>query len=272
MSAKKLKEFISQVKNGGVARPSHYIVEMFTPGCLTGYEPVSSNLERIALFCDRTEIPGVNLDTVPNRSYGEIREVVFDKKYDPLQMSFYVDNDFLVKNMFDAWMDCIFNPFTRHLGYSRDYTTKFRILVQDVDDKDRYIVTLHEVYPKTIAPIELSYESRDVMKLNVTFAYKYVEYERYGYTNNITLSPLEKVNQVFKDVRENGILDSVANGFGNFDYGFSSFQIPDNYFTSFKPFQESISLKSTGLDSIFSGFGRKNNSGGSSDPGYSDLF
>lgn len=267
MSAKKLAEFISQVKNGSIAKPSHYLVELNKPLCLEGQEPFKSNLEKIALFCDKTEIPGVNLDSVANRSYGETREVVYDKKYDQLQMSFYVDNNFIVKQFFDSWIDCIFDPKTRHLGYYRSYITQFRILVQDSEDKDRYVVTLHEVYPKTIAPIQLSYDSKDIIRLNVTFTYKYATYERYGYVNNVSLSPVDRLNQTFNDIRGNGIIDTIAGGLSNFNYGFGG-AIPEDYFSSFSSFQESISVKAS---NIFGGFFSSGSSGSGSD-GYSDLF
>jgi hypothetical protein len=250
MSSKKLREFISQVKNGGMAKASHYFVELNLPKCLKGEEPIASNKEKIALFCEQTEIPGVNLDTTKVRTYGETRESVYDKVYDTFTMSFYMDNDFIVKQMFDTWIDKIYNPLTRHLNYPEQYITdKIRIFVQDTQDRDRYVVTLHEAHVKTVAPMQLNYGSRDILRLNVTFVYKYASYERYGYGKNANSSIIGNINGALQDVRANGLVGALS-GRGNFDYGFSSSIIPKDYFSSFSSFQENYSLKSNSINEL----------------------
>jgi hypothetical protein len=250
MSSKKLREFISQVKNGGLAKGSHYFVELNLPKCLKGSEPITSNIQKIALFCEQTEIPGVNLDTAKIRTYGETRESVYDKVYDAFTMSFYMDNDFIVKHMFDTWVDKIYNPVTRHLNYQSEYLTdKIRIFVQDSEDKDRYVVTLHEAYVKTVAPIQLNYNSKDVLRLNVTFAYKYASYERFGYTKNQNLSLIQNANSAVQGVLANGLSGAIS-GISNFDYGFSSFAIPQDYFSSFSSFQQNYSLKNNSINEL----------------------
>lgn len=251
MSAQKLREFIAHVKRGGIAKSSHYFVDIALPPCLQGYSPVVSNLKKILLFCERTEIPGVNLDTIPVRTYGETREAVSAKVYDPLQMSFYVDNDFLVKQMFDTWIDSIYSPTTRHINYSNIFTAeKIEIFVQDSEDKDRYCVTLHEAFPKTIAPIQLSYDSKDIMRMQVTFSYKYATYTNYGYPSR-SRNIVELFNNPLQSVLQNGIGGAIS-GISNFDYGFSTFAIPDNYFSSFSSFQQSLSFRPNSIGDLAS--------------------
>lgn len=250
MSAQKLKEFITHVKNGGVAKSSHYIVQMTLPTSIAKQEPFASNYDKIILFCEKCEIPGINVDTVPVRTYGERREVPFDKVYDPLQLSFYVDNDFIVKRLFDSWINEIVDPVTRHINFAKHYTSdSIKIYVQDTEDNNRYAVTLHGVYPKTIAPIQLSYDSKDVMRMNVTMVYKYATYESFQRPNPRAKGLIERANEGFRNVFENGIGGAISGITSNFNYGFES--IPTDYFTSFSSFQENISLNSLGFDGLF---------------------
>lgn len=233
-----------------MATGSHYFVELNLPKCLQGNEPIASNIKKIALFCERTEVPGINLDTARVRTYGETRESVYDKVYDQFTMSFYLDNDFIVKQLFDSWVDKIYDPVTRHLNYPSEYTTdKINIFIQDKEDNDRYVVTLHEAYVKTVGAIPLSYDSKDVLRLNVTFTYKYASYERYGYTKSPAGNIITTINSTVQNVLQNGISGAIS-GISNFDYGFSSFAIPQDYFTSFSTFQDNYSRRSTNLNEL----------------------
>jgi len=167
----KLQDFISQVKVAGMARNNRYTVEL-TPPLGVGNFP-NAVKERILLFCDQVQVPGVNFSTIQNRTFGEFREVPYEKIYGDIQMSFYVDTDMTVKKMFDDWIGLIQNKQTRTFEYYNNYTVQMKINVEDLNDKTRYIVTAYECYPKSIGPIQLDYASKDVMKLQVNMMFKY---------------------------------------------------------------------------------------------------
>jgi hypothetical protein len=164
-----LDKFIAQVKSQGLARSNRYVVT-FTPP-LTGLSP--SVPETLSLFCDQVQLPGMNFSTAQNRTYGEFREVPYEKLFDNLNMSFYVDKNMYVKRVFDNWMEAIQNPETRAFNYYKNYTTGMDIEVRDLMDRTTYVVSLWECYPKTIGAIQMDYASKDVMKLSVTMQYKY---------------------------------------------------------------------------------------------------
>jgi hypothetical protein len=160
-----LSTFIDQVKNKGLARTNRYTVSIGYPG---------DSMSIAGLLCDAVNLPGMNYATTPNRIFGEVREVPYERGFDPVTLTFYVDaEEMKVKKVFDDWMAAIMNPRTRVLGYYRDYVKDIAIAINTVDDQTPYVLTLYEAYPKTIAPIQLDYNSRDVMKLSVTFSYKY---------------------------------------------------------------------------------------------------
>ncbi len=167
-TAKPIQDFISQVKSGAMARSNRFAI-LFTPP--SGVDP--SGLVKTLLFCDQVQLPGLNLSTVQNRTFGEFREVPYEKLFDNINMSFYVDNDLKVKALFDDWMNAIQDPVTRSFNYYDKYTTNMVIQVQDINDKTRYEVTLYECYPKNIGAVQMDQASKDVMKLNITLQYKY---------------------------------------------------------------------------------------------------
>ena len=163
-----LKDVISEVKRGSLARNNRYAV-IFTPPAKVNPD----SLRKVLLFCDQIQLPGVNYSTVQNRTFGEFRETPYEKLFDNLSMSFYVDNDMKVKSLFDDWVSIIQNPRTRTFSYYNDYISKMTIEVQDLQNKTRYEMTLWECYPKNIGSIQLDYANKDFMKMQVTMQYKY---------------------------------------------------------------------------------------------------
>ena len=205
-----INDFIAQIKQGGLARSNRYIVD-FRP-------PVSGDDDtkrKLVLFCDQVQIPGQNYSTVQNRTFGEFREVPYERIYDNITLSFYVDTDMNVKKIFDKWMDKISDPTTRTYGYYKDYTVDMTIEVQDLTDQTRYRVNLFECYPKTVSTIQLDYNSKDVMKLQVAMQYKY-------WTSDATA--VLQNNQIINA----NILDSYTNQFNRFQDTFSNFSLGDS--------------------------------------------
>ena len=219
----KLNEFIAQVKNIGMARTNRYTVMLTPPN--NEWMAEYGDLRDMLLFCDQVQVPGVNLATVQNRTFGEFREVPYEKLYGDIQLNFYVDTGMYVKGFFDAWMNSIQNPFTRNFSYYKSYTTQMTIDIEDLNDETRYSVTAYECYPKTVSPIQLDYASKEVMKLQVTMQYKY-------WTSYAT-----------RVENPDGSDQSLAIGqFLNQDG-----MVPESYYNDFKGFQKDVAqIRSAG--------------------------
>lgn len=219
----KLNEFIAQVKNIGMARTNRYSVMLTPPN--NEWMAEYGDLRDMLLFCDQVQVPGVNLATVQNRTFGEFREVPYEKLYGDIQLNFYVDTGMYVKGFFDAWMNSIQNPFTRNFSYYKSYTTQMTIDIEDLNDETRYSVTAYECYPKTVSPIQLDYASKEVMKLQVTMQYKY-------WTSYAT-----------RVENPDGSDQSLAIGqFLNQDG-----MVPESYYNDFKGFQKDVAqIRSAG--------------------------
>lgn len=162
------KDFIAEIKTKGIARTNRFTVD-FTPP-----RAMPETTKRMLLFCEKATLPGINYATTANRTYGETREVVYDRMYDPVTLTFHVDRKMSIKEIFDNWSQYIIDPSTRTVGWYNDYVTPMTIRIQDVEDNVTYLVQLFEAYPKTIGSVSLdAANNNDTMRLDVTFQYKY---------------------------------------------------------------------------------------------------
>jgi hypothetical protein len=164
------EEFLAEVKTKGLAKNNRFGVA-FNGANFAGFNP--ARYRSAMLLCDGAQIPGVSYATVPNRTFGEMRETPYDRLYEPVNLSFYVDKEMQVKYLFDKWMDAIQNPATRKFNYYKDYVVDMAIEVFDTQNQTRYIAAFYEAYPKAISSVQLDSANKDIMKLNVTMQYKF---------------------------------------------------------------------------------------------------
>lgn len=233
MPAKQLNDFITEIKKDGLARQNRFSVVITRPkGLLVRGHP----LELIQLFCEQAVLPSISYASQPVKTFGEDREVIYDRNFEDITFTFLVDKNMSVKSFFDDWSNIIINPRNRLMGYYEDYSTILQVYVQDINDKDVYLSTMYEAYPKTISQVQLDNNSKDVMKLSVTFAYKYHENEQFlnegGEPETIsTFRPNPYVQP-----------SSGKQNWSSYLKGSLSLpsNIPDAYFTNFSEYQQVI--------------------------------
>lgn len=185
-----ISKFISQVKTRGLARPSHFIVTLNVPPTLSiseRKEALGGDTKRypemMALLCKSAQLPGLTYATNQVRTFGEPLELPYEKIYDNLSLTFYVDANMEVKSFFDQWMDSIQLFSNKGFEFYDNYKTTIMIDVLNMGDhvstdtgsgKEHkvYSVLLNEAYPKSIQAIELDYENSGVMLLTVNFQYR----------------------------------------------------------------------------------------------------
>lgn len=180
-----LNNFISEVKSG-LSLNSHYQVFITRPDGMIFQNIFGSGFnnahDKLSLFCEQANLPGLNISTIPIRTFGESVETPYEKIYHPINLSFYVDNKFIVKDFFDSWMNIIQSNTTRIHNFPSIYKSSVDIIMYDRKDNKRYMMTLYEAYPKNIGDIQLSYTSSEITKLPIEFTYKY--YKTKTYSNN----------------------------------------------------------------------------------------
>jgi hypothetical protein len=161
-----LNDFTSQVKKEGLAVVNRYAV------VLPNFEgPDMSRM--LLMYCSQAQLPGINNSTTPARTFGEYREMPYERLFEAINLEFYVDRPMKVKTYWDNWTSQIIDPVTRKFNYYKNYTKDITIFVLDKADKQIYGCTLYEAYPKTLNPIQLTAEGKDAMKIGVSLSYRY---------------------------------------------------------------------------------------------------
>lgn len=232
-----LNEFIASVKTEGLMTSNRFSVELTVPPILL--DSNFTDLSRVLLHCENITLPGLSLSTTQSRTFGEYREMPYEKTFDTIAMTFFVDNTMQVKQLFDVWInDSIQNSSSKKFNYYTQYTTQMSINVYDKNENQRYIVRLYECYPKVVSAITLDYNSKDVMRLQVSMNYKYWE------SNVMDVMAVSDVNGQGNYTMPNEVPDTYYTNFNQYQAGYSSFE---NSRTSLY----AAETQSIGLGSIF---------------------
>lgn len=145
-----------------------------------------------SLFCEATALPGLNIDSKLQKVYGPGREIPYGRSYAPVNMSFYIDAGYQIKDFFEIWQGMIFDEDSSNMNYYNEYTTNVHILgldnregrfgtfgalpdigtLQNSIIVSRYQCTLQECYPKTIAEVQLGSGNNAVPTLQVSLQYR----------------------------------------------------------------------------------------------------
>jgi hypothetical protein len=181
MQGAPINDFITKIKSDGLARTNRFAVTFGFPAVLGGgSNPYKASPYDAALLCENVQLPGINLNTIQNRTFGEFRETPYETMYDNITATFYVDREMKIKHLFDTWILAIqgYNgpssgTGSRNFRYYNEYITDMQIYVNDTLNQTYYGVNLYEVYPKTISSITLDNNSKEIMKMTVTLQYKF---------------------------------------------------------------------------------------------------
>lgn len=166
-----INEFIALVKGEGLARSNRYQVIITPPASIMTDSPN----RKLSFYCDSVTMPGMNLLSNPTSTYGEQREVVYNRSFEPINLEFIMDQEMEIKKFFDEWQARIINPVSRMVGYYQDYIGRIEIQQLDFSENEspKYAMKLYEAFPKSVAAISFSSGSKDVTKLSVSIEYKY---------------------------------------------------------------------------------------------------
>jgi hypothetical protein len=226
-----LKEFIASVKGEGLMRNNRFSVFFSIP---SGIQQ-SIDLRKVMLYCDSVTLPPVTVETAQAKTFGEFREMPYNRLFDNISMTFYVDNSMQVKLLFDEWINSIQDPTTRTFNYYKTYVTDLNIDVFDVAEGQRYQVVLYEAYPKAISAVQMDYSNKDVMKLQVSMNYKYWLSSSIASADAQSATGNSILNKLFAS---NGLLGRAL-------------AVPTQYFTNFNSFQTGFQSFEQGRAPLF---------------------
>jgi hypothetical protein len=188
------------------ARPNIYRVEIAN----TKIKSNKNTLQKLSLNCYNASIPGLSIATT-DKDIG-YRSVAYQKLYDDVLFSFYCSEDLSELKYMQDWMKMISNPDDNRLGYYDNYVSDIHIIHLSnrpgvEDNKKTLRTTLFDAYPKKIDPIQLDYASNDIIRLTVSFTYRYYE-QIYGDKELSGRSPfLAKNLRAGQEKLDNGLID-----------------------------------------------------------------
>lgn len=151
----------------------------------------------VGIYCDKLKIkmdgircvnatlPGRTLETTDFSEYGPTRKMPFNVNYGgEFNMTFICDSTFLDRYIIDAWNGAIFSKGSGKSGgsvnhpqflYYDEYIGRVEVEQYNQDAQPSLLYTFEEAYPVSYAAQELSYENGEIMKLEVTFAFRYFQ-------------------------------------------------------------------------------------------------
>ena len=189
MSVDNLKSIVG--KRGGLAKTNRFLT-IFTPPTqsLLNLNPLDivgrlisdggsfnaksliADPRDIAFLCESTSIPGRSLNTLDFQAERETLKIPNGFIDDDVSMTFYLTNDYYMKDMFEEWMSSIVDTEKYQLGYKSNYQTDIVIQQLNEFDKNIYGIRLKNAYPINIQAIELNNSTENsIQKVTITFAY-----------------------------------------------------------------------------------------------------
>ena len=174
-------ELLATLNKQGGAKASHFEVQIDNPAAFVAED------RAIMFRADTAELPGRTISTSEYRATtGPIRKIAYASTYTDTTIGFICSADLREKLYFEQWQDMVMNHRSyrsesehaktglHSVGYYDDYAKGRVVEIRTFDEtgrrRTRHLFT--EAYPIGIAPISLSWADDNIIRLNVTFAYR----------------------------------------------------------------------------------------------------
>jgi hypothetical protein len=203
ISVPTLSQFSAELRARNIAKPSMYYVELIAPKIFldNSNNLDASDIKLVSMWCHAAQTPQSNIDTADDyREAGTRRKFAYDRDYQNLVLSFYIDQEYKIKRFFDQWRHAI-TPQRLNFGFPDDYTTpSLKVYIINQEGIPTYCYDYSNVFPKTVQSIELSYAPGGaVSSFTVEFVFEEV------YCSSITNGEID-----FTTKPNNNILNSNA--------------------------------------------------------------
>jgi hypothetical protein len=186
-----LSKFRETLNRYGVAKPNQFQVyidfkrlgeNIQLPQTVTNKNVLDTFRDMHSYYVESTYMPSHNITTSTNILDYAHFEMPYGVAFEPVQMNFYLDESYILRDFFYAWSDLIFKKDgSKGVSFYEDYVVD--IYIKSLNRNNDYIYSEHEnafyltkltnAYPKSIGQLQYSQSSRDeVMILPVTFVYE----------------------------------------------------------------------------------------------------
>ena len=171
------------------------------------------------ILCQSAFLPGsgMALAQITGNRMGVTENMVHSRIYTPIQLEFYVDNEYKALKFLEHWMEFISNGATSRqnnqskknyhvrMQYPDDYKCdETRIIKFDRDYREELEYKFIGMFPSDLTSVPVKYDNSQILKVNATFKYdRYVvgRFDSYsvnrGTANNVTGNTSKKSNTDF---------------------------------------------------------------------------
>lgn len=188
----RLSDFTAQLKTRNVSRPSQYLVEITTPPMFKA----QNEKELVSMWCSSIQTPQTTIFTRDDYLVdGKRRKYAFDQEYQNLTLTFYLDQEYKIKQFFDEWKNRIV-PQRRNFEYPDSYTAdKLNLSILNQDNRITYVYEYSRIFPKSINAVDLSYANgNQIATLTVDFVYEEVYYNEIADTGAVQSTSKPTIN------------------------------------------------------------------------------
>jgi hypothetical protein len=158
---------------GGGARANQFQVELAFPAFLQSNAAIAAYKGQF--LCKAAQLPASTVDKTPVNYRG--REVKFagERVFAPWRVTILNDTDFLLRNLFEAWMNGINNHRTNQgITNASQYQTTFNVFQLDRNGGAIKGYSFVDAFPVEVSAIELSFDNNnEIETFDVTFEYNY---------------------------------------------------------------------------------------------------
>jgi hypothetical protein len=170
-----VNEFRSQMTGDG-ARPNLFEVSMPFPA----FSSPENAQSKLTFMCKTAQLPGATLGVVPVQYFGRELKFVGNRTFTDWTISVINDEDFVVRNAFERWMNGINshnlnvrNPLaTTPAGYTVDGDVRQFGKNGNVIKRYKFV----GLFPTDLTPIDVDWGSNDTIEeFSVTMSYQWWE-------------------------------------------------------------------------------------------------
>ena len=167
-----LTDFISTVKRNGFNSGNRY--EVLLSRTIPGSSLGSGAGTLLSQYAESVSLPGRSFSTSDIKfGTGFTQKMPYNSIFDDVSVTWRMDEAMGIKDYFDRWQNIIHNKDSGYMGFYENYKSDMTISVLNKNNQQVYRCQLFDVYPLSVAAVELSHGSvNEIAKLQVTFAYK----------------------------------------------------------------------------------------------------
>lgn len=198
-----INNFNAKLNSRGVLKDNLFVAMFGLPKFMQGNLPEGTgDLSDIFLYCSKADIPGVgfqSLDGYKRHGYGPMESIPQSPTFSDLNTSFMQDTKGSIYKFFYTWTNNIVN-YNQERGmdtsvgglnsyevaYKDDYQVQLLIWIYD-DARERMMsYVFNEAYPKTINPVQFSWDSENSFSmLDISWGYTDWYMEDINITNGV---------------------------------------------------------------------------------------